>query len=172
MRMLPIRSRMSPTDRDASSRFTLRAVQLVLGLLVVALLLVGRSEHYFPITGWPLYESIVIPRPDASVNATYLRVTLRDGGAREVAAEKLVEYSRAGIVQNTINAATVRDDSPARTAARKHLALLLSMKLGSSTFDSIRVTQRVWNVDLARVPPVQIDRPVVTVPVDHFAVPR
>ncbi len=170
----PIRLSMSLTEGEptVSSRSTLRVVQLVLGLLVAGLLFVGRSEHYFPITGWPLYESIRIARPDASVNATYLRVSLRDGGQRELPAQTLVEYSRAGLIQGTIDAATARQDSPARTAARQHLALLISLKLGTPTFDSIRVFQRVWTVDLERVPPVNIARPEMSVPVDQFAVPR
>ncbi len=165
---------MSLTERDATelSRTTLRVAQLVLGLIVAGLLFVGRSEHYFPLTGWPLYESIRIARPDASVNATYLRVALGDGGVRELLAQKLVEYSRAGMIQGTIDAATARNDSPARSAARKHLALLISLKLGTSDFDSISVFQRVWTVDLARVPPVNIARPVMSLPVDRFAVPK
>lgn len=52
------------------------------------------------------------------------------------------------------------------------LALMISLKLGTSEFDSISVFQRVWLLDLERVPPVNIARPVMSVPVDRFAVPR
>lgn len=178
---------MSPTERvtervskrvtkrvtnRVTERAVLRRVQLTLALLVLLLIVVGRSEQFFPITGWPLYESIRLARPDASVNAVYLRVSLADGTVREIPAQKLVEYSRADMVPFTVDAATRREDSPARKAARRHLAHLLALKLGTSAFDSIAVSQRVWTVSLAVVPPVSRERPLMSVPVAHFAVPR
>ncbi len=163
---------MSRTEEEGLSSYrTLRVVQLALGAVVLSLLLVGRSERFFPITGWPLYESIIIPRPDASVNVVYLRVSMHDGTARELPADRLVEHSRGGMIKFTIDGATQREDSPSRTAARKHLALLIALKLGTTAFDSVRVSQRVWAVDLERVPPVNVSRPVTTVPVADFAVP-
>ena len=47
------------------------------------------------------------------------------------------------MIQGSIDAATARNDSPARSAARKHMALMISLKLGTPEFDSISVFQRV-----------------------------
>jgi len=160
------------TARRAGDVVRLRAVQLLLLLLTGVWLWLGGSERYWPIVGWPMYDALTAARPDESVARVYVRVWMGDGSRRTLRQADLVEYSRAPLAGASVNAAMDQHNPRRRAAGQAHLASLVMRALGTAAIDSIALSQTVWAVRLGQVPPVDLARPLSSVPIAAFAVPR
>ena len=149
----------------------LRRTQLVLLLLVIALALVRRGEHYWPIVTWPVYSLHTTRFPAPTEALLEARVTTRSGERHVLRAADLVEWSRNRIADLLLDGA-VDDRRPDRTASdRAHLARLVALALGHEAFDAIEIWRVEWQVDARGRPPLLRAKPSAETRRAHFVTP-
>lgn len=138
-----------------SGRGVLRRTQLVLLLLLVALALVRRGEHFWPIVTWPVYSLIKPEFPAPTKTLLEARVTTTSREKHVLRSADLIEWSRHAIADLVLEGAAAGDrDAGRRAADRAHLARLIALALGHEKFEAIEIWSVEWQVEPLVRPPL------------------
>lgn len=144
---------------------TLRAMQVLLLVTIVALAAAGRDEDYWPVVTWPVYSLARPEVPGPTVTYPAVRVALADGETFTLRFEELVAPSRWKVVEFAVRYSTEPDDAlswdaETRSAWRAYLATLVRRVFEGREVAEASIWQIEWAVDPWQVPPLERDRPL------------
>jgi hypothetical protein len=143
-------------------------VLCLLTLILLALCLVGRKMHFWPIVTWPVYSTRTTRFPESAATYVDLYVVAANGECSRVSAAELFPMGRRKPFELAVQDSFESADAYRQAVNRRWLATVLQDHFSDRNLTAVEAWRVAWDVKTLEVPPSRRGRPRESVLLGSF----